>query len=118
MADLRPKVSIVIPTRDRAALLGETIESVLAQSYRNWEAIVVDDNSTDGTVELMRAYEQQDDRIKFSQLAPARSGAPAARNHGVALASGEFVIFLDSDDLLAPDCLAQRVNLMFARPKL
>src|SRR5256885_12839057 len=105
----RPLISIVIPTKDRAALLQQTLDSVRAQTYREWEALVIDDHSTDETADVVEKF--ADPRIRRLNLTD-KSGAPAARNLGVAEARGEFVIFLDSDDLLAPHCLQQRIEVM------
>lgn len=116
--DNSPKVSIIIPTRNRCLLLHETVESVRQQTYRNWEAIVVDDSSTDGTIEQMTQLSEQEPRIRFFERRGDRSGAPVCRNQGIAAATGDYMIFLDSDDALAPFCLEQRVRTMQADPVL
>src|SRR5262245_22715896 len=112
MPDASPMVSIIVPTRDRRVLLSETIDSVCAQTYDNWELVVVDDASTDGTAEFVRDLEHDDARVKFVSLACTQTGAPAARNLGVSHARGPLIVFLDSDDLLAPSCMARRVEVM------
>lgn len=99
-----PRVSIVIPSWNAAHLLGEAIDSALAQTWPNTEVIVIDDGSTDATVEVLKAY---GDRIRW-ETGPNR-GACAARNRGLALATGEFVQFLDADDLLLPTKLERQV---------
>lgn len=96
--DRRPLVSIIMPVRDRESLIGEAIDSVRAQTYDNWELLVVDDGSTDGTGEVVESYD--DDRISLVRQAP--SGVCAARNNGARHASGEFVAFLDSDNSWNP----------------
>src|SRR5829696_1947350 len=96
-----PTVSIIIPTKDRAALLEQTLDSIRLQTYSDWEAIVIDDHSTDETIAQTTAASSHDPRIRVLSLTD-KSGAPAARNLGIAEARGEYVIFLDSDDLLAP----------------
>lgn len=88
------------------------MRSVCAQSYPNWEAIVVDDHSTDDTVASLRAVSADDPRLIVMLRSSERGGAPVCRNQGLARAAGEFVIFLDSDDLLAPHCLEHRVQFM------
>jgi len=118
MPDSSPLVSIIVPTRDRCALLAETMESVRRQTYANWESIVVDDRSTDGTVPFVRDLARHDPRIKLHILGEPKSGAPAARNLGLRESTGPLVVFLDSDDLLAPHCLARRVEVMAAHPDL
>jgi glycosyltransferase involved in cell wall biosynthesis len=102
-------VSVIIPTKDRATLVVEALDSVRAQIFDDWEAIVVDDHSTDDTIGVVTRIASQDHRVRLARLSDSQHGAPAARNEGVRRSVGDFVIFLDSDDLLAPHCLAQRV---------
>jgi hypothetical protein len=112
-----PTTSIIIPTRNRAALLQQTLDSVRAQTISDWEAIVIDDHSTDETESQTREASSRDSRIRYLQIAD-KTGAPAARNLGVKEAQGEYIIFLDSDDLLAPHCLEQRMKAMTNRRDL
>jgi glycosyltransferase involved in cell wall biosynthesis len=84
----------------------------VAQTYDDWEIIVVDDGSTDGTEELMQAKAAEDPRVRFLHRDHRPIGASACRNIGVTVARGDYVVFLDSDDLLAPSCLKNRVELM------
>lgn len=101
---MQPLVSIIIPTYNRAPLLGETLNSVLAQTYKNWECIVVDDSSTDATDELMRFYSEMDSRIQYyHRPSSLPKGANACRNYGLDLTTGEYIIFFDSDDLMTQD---------------
>lgn len=93
-----PLVSIVIPVYNRATLIAECLESVLSQTLRDFEIIIVDDGSTDNSVEICCAYEAKDARIKV--LLQEHKGASAARNFGMDNASGEFIYFLDSDDTI------------------
>lgn len=103
---MQPLVSIIIPTYNRARLIGETIDSVLAQTYENWECIVVDDGSTDATNELMEFYTAINTRIKYFRRPPDRpKGANACRNFGFEVSKGKYIQWLDSDDLLMPDSL-------------
>jgi glycosyltransferase involved in cell wall biosynthesis len=118
MPPVSPTVSIVIPTKDRAALLRQTLESVRAQTFAAWEALVVDDHSADETPQMVRDLTAVDPRVRLIPLADGRAGGPAARNDGIGQSRGEFVIFLDSDDLLAPHCLQQRVDVMRRAPEL
>lgn len=111
-------VSIVIPTKNRRELLRETLASVVAQTYPHWEAIVVDDGSTDGTEELVQAKAATQNRIRFVRREQKPQGASTCRNIGVSNAKGKYVVFLDSDDLLAPTCLEQRIKVMEQNPKL
>ena len=101
-------VSIIIPTYDRAHLIGETLASVLAQTYEHVETIVADDGSTDNTGELMVEWERRFHGERGWNLEFLRSdhrGGNAARNRGMQASQGEFIQFLDSDDLLHPEKL-------------
>lgn len=102
-----PLVSAIIPTYNRAHIVCESVESALQQTYANVEVIVVDDGSTDGTAERLRPY---GDRIRF--VAQANAGPAAARNRGIAMARGEMIAFLDSDDLWLPSKIERQVALM------
>lgn len=108
-----PLVSIVIPVKDRAGLIGRTLASLIAQSHTAWEAIVVDDQSTDDTCRIVTEAAARDGRIRLVHGSTGRTGAPACRNIGLTTARGEFVVFLDSDDVLTPMALAGRMA-MFA----
>lgn len=104
-------VSIIIPTYNRAHLIGEALDSVLAQTYENWECIVVDDGSTDATETIVLDYVKKDVRFKFHERPSNKpKGASSSRNYGVSLAKGELLIFLDSDDTLKPHCLDVRLQ--------
>lgn len=111
-----PLVSVVIPTYNRAHLLASTLRSVLAQTYARWECIVVDDASTDDTPGLMRSFCARDARFRY--VAQQKASASAARNRGLELARGRYVLFLDSDDCLAPDRLAWQVRVLERDPAL
>ncbi len=106
-----PLVSVVIPTKNRCDLIGETLQSVAAQSFREWECIVVDDGSTDQTAEVVSSFTESDGRFKYIINESGRSGAPVARNIGFKNGIGKYVLFLDSDDLIAVECLEERVRL-------
>lgn len=99
-------VSVIIPCYNVRAYVGATLESLVGQSHTGWEAIVVDDGSTDGTADLVAAC--TDPRVKL--VRQANQGVSAARNHGIDLASGDAVLFLDADDWLAPDALARMTS--------
>lgn len=90
-----PKVSVIIPTYNRLAMLREAVDSVLAQDFEDMELLVVDDGSTDGTAEEM---EQYGGRVKLLRQ-PENKGVSAARNKGILHARGKYIAFLDSDDL-------------------
>nr|WP_321984816.1 glycosyltransferase [uncultured Lichenicoccus sp.] len=103
-------VSIIVPCYNVRDYVGATLNSLLAQTHPHWNAIVIDDGSTDGTAELVRGY--ADPRIRL--VRQANQGVSAARNHGVALAGGESILFLDADDWLAPDALARMTAALAA----
>jgi len=107
MAD-RPRVTVVIPTYNRAGLLMEAIQSALAQSYRDLEVLVCDDGSSEDTGARVEAL---DPRVRYLKLPHAgRPGAP--RNRGIEAARGELIAFLDDDDLWEPDKLARQIELI------
>ncbi len=105
-----PLVSIIIPTYNRAHLISETLDSVLAQTYPNWECIVVDDGSTDHTKEVVQAYVDKDPRFRFYHRPPEhKPGGNGARNYGFKMSQGELIIWFDSDDLMLPQHISQKV---------
>lgn len=113
-----PDISIIIPTFNRQRLLSQTLESVQAQTFETWEAWVVDDGSTDGTEQYVTGIAAQDGRIHYVKRDRPQRGAPACRNQGVELAQGDYIIFLDSDDCLAPSALENRFQHMEQHPEL
>ena len=105
-----PLVSIIIHTYNRANLIGETLDSVLAQTYTNWECIVVDDGSTDETEELVNNYIAKDLRFQYHHRPDKYSpGGNGARNFGFALSKGEFVQWFDDDDIMLENYLNSKV---------
>ena len=108
-----PVVSVILPTRDRAHVIADAIASVQAQRFTDWELIVVDDGSTDQTAATVAPY-LADARIRFVAI-PA-GGAGRARNHGLSLARGSLIAYLDSDNVWYPDFLAAAVNAFAATP--
>ena len=96
-------VSVIIPAYNSAAFLSQTLDSLLAQKLQAWEAVVVDDGSTDSTRELAEAYCKKDSRIRC--IRQENAGVSAARNRGLQEATGDYVVFLDADDLYEPDAL-------------
>lgn len=109
------KVSIIIPCYRQAQFLAATIESALAQTHRDLEVIVIDDGSPDHTAEVAARY-ASDPRFRY--LRQENTGLPGARNRGLAETTGEYVCFLDSDDLLLPDKCRRQVEVLAANPKL
>jgi len=111
-------VSIIIPNFNREKLITETLNSVKVQTYSNWEALIVDDGSTDQSIKIIQEFIKNDSRFKLIKREREPKGAPTCRNIGVESAKGDFIIFLDSDDLLAPDCLKRRVSYCVQNPDL
>lgn len=107
--DPNSKVSVIIPTYNRAKYILETLESVLNQSYKNYEVIIVDDGSTDKTKEALKPY-ILNNRIIY--IYKDNGGPASARNAGLAITRAEYIAFLDSDDLWLPDKLEQQVKYL------
>src|SRR5699024_3337644 len=107
----QPLVSIITPAYNSARFIHEAIESVLAQTYTNWEMIIVDDCSTDDTMEIVQTYAEKDARIKLYQL-EENSGSGVARNRAMDESQGRFIAFLDSDDVWMPEKLTRQMAFM------
>lgn len=112
-------VSFVIPVYNRAFLVAETLDSLIAQTCANWVAYVVDDGSTDGTQEVILNYSKRDGRIHFLQR-PANlpQGGNGARNYGLSMVRTSFLNFMDSDDLLHPEKLEKQLKIFDDFPEL
>lgn len=110
-------VSIITPSFNRAGLVMETASSIFNQTYPHWEWIIVDDGSTDNSWDILKEFAAKDERVKIFQRNREPKGACACRNIAVENSSGEYVIFLDTDDLLASFCLEQRVSAMQQNPE-
>lgn len=108
-----PLVSAIIATYNRRDYVGQAIDSVLAQTYPQVELLVVDDGSTDGTGDLLQ--QQYGSRIRY--VYQTNQGRSAARNCGMSLAGGDYIAFLDSDDMWMPDKLAHQVRFMQEHPE-
>lgn len=104
-------VSIITPLYNSEKFIEETIESVLRQTYNNWEMIIVDDCSTDLGPDIVKKYSQNDLRIKYIKM-EKNSGAALCRNKAIELSKGEFIAFLDSDDLWKEKKLEKQVKFM------
>lgn len=104
-------VSVIMPAYNSARFIGDSIESVIAQSYRNWELLIVDDCSTDETETIVDKFIQTDSRVKYYKL-DVNSGAAMARNKAIKEAEGVFISFLDSDDLWKKDKLIKQIKFM------
>jgi glycosyltransferase involved in cell wall biosynthesis len=113
-------ISVIMPCYNASQFIKESIESVLSQTYENWELIIVDDGSTDSTAEITKMYVDVDNRIQYWYQANGKQGK--ARNLGISKSKGAYLAFLDADDLWLPeklaiqieDILEKKVNLVFA----
>jgi GT2 family glycosyltransferase len=108
-----PVVSVIIPTYNRWPMIAEAVESVLEQAYRSFEIIVVDDGSTDGTMERLKKYGSS-----VLVISRQRSGVAASRNYGIRIAQGRYMAFLDSDDLWLPQKLTIQTSFMEQHPEV
>lgn len=104
-------VSIITPTWGCAEFISETIKSVLTQTYQNWELLIQDDCSTDGTEKVVQPFAELDSRIKY-ECNPKNSGAAITRNNALSRAKGRWIAFLDSDDLWYPEKLEKQLKFM------
>jgi glycosyltransferase involved in cell wall biosynthesis len=116
LAKHEPLVSIILCTYNRAHLVKRAVASVFIQHYRNWELIIIDDGSTDNTEQVLMPIVKSNRRITYHYH--ANRGLAASRNVGIALAQGEYIAFLDSDDEYREDHLALRVELMQRTPSV
>jgi len=109
-------VSIIIPAHNAAETISEALESVIAQTHKDWEAIVVDDGSSDETGVICASFAQQDSRIRV--VTQLQKGKGAARNTGIGLASFDWILFLDADDWLKPTHLERLTEILISEPEL
>jgi len=114
MHDTRPKISTIIPVYNREKYIAEAIDSVLAQTYKPIEVIVVDDGSTDNSAGIVKQYVNSSIRYTFQP----NQGIGAARNTGIELAKGSYYAFLDSDDLWTPDKISLQMKAFDNDPDL
>lgn len=105
------KISVIIPVYNLESYIRECLESILKQSYINWQVILVNDKSTDHTKEICEKYVLKDNRIKIIDM-PINSGAAAARIEGIKNAVGDYIVFIDGDDKVHPDMFARCIEYM------
>ena len=105
-------VSIIIPFYNRKEYVRVMVDSIIAQKYKDWELIMVDDGSSDGSFEMLEEYHKIDSRILLFHRDSNLKGANVCRNIGLRVSHGEYVIFLDSDDWIPDYCLENRVMFM------
>ena len=110
---MNEKVSIITPCYNGAKYIGETIESVLAQDYKDWEMHIVNDGSSDNSAEVISSYAEKDPRIRL--INQPNGGSANARNNGIRQATGRYIALLDADDLWNPDFLSEQ--LLFLKEK-
>lgn len=108
---INEQISIITPSYKSERFISQTIESVLVQTYQNWEMIIVDDNSPDNSNKIIEEYASKDSRIKLIKLDKS-SGPAVARNTAIENAKGRFIAFLDADDIWLPEKLKKQINFM------
>ena len=104
-------VSVIMPTYNCAEFIAETINSIIAQTYKHWELIIVDDKSTDNTKEVVERYKKEHENILYHCL-ENNSGAAVARTEAMKLANGQYMAFCDSDDIWYPEKLEKQLKFM------
>jgi len=104
-------VSIILPAYNSEKYIGRTLDSVIKQTYKKWELIIVDDCSTDSTANIVKEYTRKDPRISYNKL-QKNSGAAVARNKAIDKAKGRYLAFLDSDDIWFSGKLEKQINFM------
>jgi glycosyltransferase involved in cell wall biosynthesis len=112
-----PTVSIIIPCYQQAKYLPEALESLLQQTLQDWEAIIINDASPDDTLAVVNAWLQRDARIRLVDL-PENGGVCCARNAGITVAKGTYLLPLDADDTIAPTYLEKAVAILKAQPEI
>ena len=110
MNKIYPLISVVIPAYNAELFLDETLESVLSQTYENWECIIVNDGSTDSTESIAKKWCEKDSRFRLTNK--ENGGLSSARNWGIKESKAEYIAFLDADDILTPDSLEVRINVL------
>lgn len=111
---MTPLVSIIMPCYNAERYIAQSIESVLAQTYQNWELLITDDCSTDKSVEIISKYSKNDDRISV-MVPDEHQGIARTRNMSISRARGRFVAFLDNDDLWKPEKLEKQIKFMLEK---
>ena len=113
MRTKQPDLSIIIPVYNRAHLISKTLDSIINQSFKNWECIIVDDHSQDSTLKIIQEYVEMDNRFKiYSRPEERKKGANSCRNFGLELAVGKYIHWFDSDDIAHPDCYKTGLKLI------
>jgi len=113
-----PLISVIIPLYNAEKYIAETIQSVINQTYTNWELLVVDDCSTDTSRDIVREYESKDNRIKLIESESNFGGPARPRNIGLENVKGEYIAFLDADDVWLPQKLDKQLKFLRANPNM
>lgn len=113
---MQPKVSIIIPCYNQEGFIKEALQSVLDQTYQNWECLVTDDGSQDNSAAVIKSFSEKDDRIKY--FYQENAGVSAARNNGLRHATGKYLLMLDGDDVLNPRGVEEAVKEFEKDPEL
>jgi glycosyltransferase involved in cell wall biosynthesis len=111
-----PLISVIVPTYNYGHLITETLQSISAQTYSNWECIIVDDGSTDDTASIVKAYINTHPKQNFKYIAIRNSGPSCARNEGIKWSNGIYLQFLDADDVLLKEKLSVQVKVIQNEP--
>lgn len=106
---MKPLISIITPNYNTSKYIAATIESVQNQTYKNWELLIIDDCSTDNSVEIIKTFQKNDARIKLLELAE-NNGPAVVRNKGIKIAQGSYLTFIDSDDIWFPNFIETSLN--------
>ena len=110
-------ISIIIPSYNKATYISQTLDSLIHQSYDKWEAIIVDDGSTDQSIDIIKRHCNQDKRFKLFERNRLPKGGSTCRNIGLENTRGDYTIFLDADDVLTPNCLSNRLTYFNRYPE-
>lgn len=111
-----PLVSVMMPSYNSSEYIAEAIESVITQTYSNWELILVDDGSTDDTPNIVKAYADKDERVKYFRI--SHTGRGEARRRCIELSSGKYIAVCDSDDISLPERFEKQVSFLESHPEI
>lgn len=112
---MHPRISVIIPCYNGEKYLSETLDCILRQKLEDWECVIVNDGSSDGSLDIIKEYSEKDNRFRF--LDKENEGPSTARNSGVRVSNGKFLLFLDSDDQIADDYLCRGVEYLDVHPE-
>src|SRR4051812_12237605 len=113
---MKPQVSILMPVYNARPYIAAAVESILSQTFTDWECIIIDDGSTDGSLEILQSFAQRDKRIVL--ISRPNRGLVATLNEGLEHVHGEYVMRMDADDLSRPERMEQQVAYLRAHPEI